>query len=75
LFEPLCQEAIAEFSNGAGKELDDKMRAPHSSSALAVDVFHYWRYGEVDRVARACSVQRKGDSLRFEVTHRTPFGG
>jgi hypothetical protein len=32
-----------DLRKGAGKELDWKMRAPHSSSALAVNVFHHWR--------------------------------
>jgi len=43
LFLPLTPEAIREFEAGAGQELEGPMRAPHSSSALAVNVFHYWR--------------------------------
>lgn len=33
----------ADFAAGAGHELEAKMRAPHSSSALAVNVFAPWR--------------------------------
>ncbi len=32
-----------DFESGAGHELEGKMRAPHSSSALAVNVFGRWR--------------------------------
>lgn len=39
LFLPLIPEAIREFEAGAGQELEGPMRAPHSSSALAVNVF------------------------------------
>lgn len=43
LFLPLTPEAIREFQAGAGQELKRSMRAPHSSSALVVNVFQYWR--------------------------------
>jgi len=32
-----------DFEAGAGRELEGKMRAPHSSSALAVNMFGRWR--------------------------------
>src|SRR4051794_22693527 len=48
LFLPLTPEALGEFQAGAGQELAGSMRAPHSSSALVVNVFHYWRlYNEL----------------------------
>jgi hypothetical protein len=43
LFLPLIPEAVREFQEGRGREVDGPMRAPHSSSALVVNVFHYWR--------------------------------
>ena len=43
LLQPLSPETRAEFAAGAGHELDDRMRRPHSSAALAVNVFEPWR--------------------------------
>ncbi len=37
------EEFAAEFAAGAGNELDKKMRAPWSSSALATNSFSLWR--------------------------------
>lgn len=42
LFQPLEQNVFEDYNKGAGKELDKKMRALHSSSALAVNLFQYW---------------------------------
>ncbi|MBM4085178.1 MAG: hypothetical protein FJ272_10350 [Planctomycetes bacterium] len=42
LFEPLSRNARVAFSRGDGDEMEDKMRAVHSSSALGVNLFHYW---------------------------------
>jgi hypothetical protein len=49
LFEPLSPEARCEIEEGDGDELVEKggpakMQAVHSSAALAVNVFHYWRH-------------------------------
>src|SRR5262245_24926477 len=49
LFEQLTDEAKQEFEEGDGGELlrgrpfDGNMFALHSSSALACNLFHYWR--------------------------------
>lgn len=48
LFEPLSDEARAQFAAGDGNELGrngtpGKMQALHSSSALGVNLFHYWQ--------------------------------
>ena len=48
LFHQLSETALASFARGSGNELVDaagrpaKMRALHSSSALAVNVFDYF---------------------------------
>lgn len=42
LFEDLSSSAKEAFTQGEGNELKSKMKAMHSSSALAVNVFHYW---------------------------------
>ncbi len=49
LFEPLSDQARREFEKGDGEELKakggpPKMHAVHSSAALTVNVFHYWRF-------------------------------
>jgi len=43
LFLPLTADAIREYQAGAGDELNQNMRAVHSSSALVANVFNYWR--------------------------------
>jgi len=43
LFQPLTTGAQAEFGSGAGSEMEGKMRALHSSSALVCNVFDHWR--------------------------------
>lgn len=59
LFIPLSSDARAEFAAGDGCELGEqgvrgKMQAHHSSSALACNVFDYWR--ERDRTPLAASL-------------------
>jgi hypothetical protein len=68
LFEPLSVEAHAEFNAGDGNELEDKMFAVNSSSAAAVNVFHYWKNGgHISEIARACGVpSTRINCLRFE---------
>jgi hypothetical protein len=52
------------------------MRALHSSSALVVNVFQYWR--EISRVGvigKALGIGDKLDAMRFEQTYPTRLGG
>ena len=71
LFLPLTPEAIREFQAGAGQELEGSMRAPHSSSALVVNVFNYWRL--YDQLGPILSVIAPGlkdyevQDVRYEV--------
>lgn len=58
-----------DFGQGAGRELDGKMRAAHSSSALAVNVFAGWR---LDPSSLSLVGQRGFEKLRFEA--RCPIG-
>lgn len=72
LFEPLSPEARAEFEAGDGEELaSGKMNAVHSSSAAAVNVFHYWRSrGMLAEIARACRVPSTAiRGMRFEAKY------
>ena len=36
-------EDYLAFKRGKGKELEEKLRAPHSSAALCVNFFKYWK--------------------------------
>jgi hypothetical protein len=68
LFEPLSPEARSEYEAGDGGELEGRMNAVHSSSALVVNAFHYWRarrlYAEIARALRIPSTGLAG--MRFE---------
>lgn len=68
LFEPLGPEARGEFESGDGDELESKMNAVHSSSALAVNLFNYWRQRELfSEIAKAIRVPSTGiTGIRFE---------
>jgi hypothetical protein len=68
LFEPPTPEARQEYEEGDGRELRRNMRAVHSSSALACNLFDYWkRLGQFSAPARACGLPAAGvASLRFE---------
>jgi len=79
-FSPLSPETIKEFKSGKGDELGDsgsrgKIQALHSSSALVVNVFEYWRSRNVDAIARVCGAPSGMTELHFEITHPTPLGG
>ena len=71
LFEPLMPEAREEFAAGDGDELEGKMNAVHSSSALGVNVFHYWRSrGLLVEIAQACRVpSTQIEGMRFEAKY------
>jgi hypothetical protein len=43
LCSSLCDESKCEYAEGDGNELGSKIRAVHSSSAAAVNLFEYWR--------------------------------
>lgn len=77
LFEPLTKESECEFVSGSGKELDGekpKMKALHSSSALACNFFQYWRYRNLNIIAKACGFNSNYNTLRFERKCEKPLG-
>lgn len=74
LFEPLQLDAKSEYQSGAGDELQDKMRALHSSAALVCNFFHYWRYRDIGIIARACGLSPGYTGLTFECAYRKPRG-
>ncbi len=59
----MSKDAIVQFEKGDGGELHDqksrfaKMKALHSSSALGVNLFHYWNTkNEVNKIAHSCGL-------------------
>lgn len=80
LFLPLGTEVEMEFRKGKGDELGAdskkaKLQALHSSSALVVNVFGYWRTRNIVSLAKACAIYKGMTELKFEQTHPTPLGG
>jgi hypothetical protein len=74
LFEPLKQDSLDEFIRGRGGELENKMLALHSSSALVVNFFHYWRYYDVSQLAVSMGLSPQHTRLQFEITYPKPAG-
>ena len=73
LFQPLLAEVKESFESGDGGELGSpgspgKMQAVHSSSALGVNVFQYWKsISEVPGVASACGLCRRGSQVSYDI--------
>jgi hypothetical protein len=77
LFQPLSSQARTDFEGGDGGELTGeksrpaKMQALHSSSALGVNIFDYWRMSsDLSTIASSCGLSKKGrvfsGDIRFE---------
>src|SRR5438309_8302770 len=73
----LSPQARQAFERGDGGELKDrasrpaKMRALHSSSALAVNVFDYWTTSDPAPLGGALDLGLEVRSLRFEAQFPT----
>ena len=76
LCQPLSPHAHRCFARGAGSELRGHMRALHSSSALAANLFDYWTERDKSPLLAALGVDAKGEtSLDFEARFPTGLGG
>lgn len=86
LFQPLSTTALAGFGKGSGAELIDtdsrpaKIKALHSSAALAVNFFDYWTGTEVTPLATAIRSDAIEDpveifKIEFERQYPTGLGG
>lgn len=81
LRRPLSAQARADFEKGSGSELLDlearpaKMRALHSSSALAVNVFDAWSAGPARPLIHALGFEGALSRIRFEAQYRTRLRG
>lgn len=69
----LHPETTKEYQRGKGHELEGKqahMKALHSSSALVVNVFDYWRrQNRIQDIARCCGAEGIINGMEFEKTH------
>ena len=74
LYEPLKQDSLDDFIRGRGGELEKKMLALHSSSALVVNFFHYWRYHGISLLAELMGLSSLYTRLQFERTYPKPAG-
>jgi len=80
LFQPMHSDTLADFQRGSGDELGEngrrgKMQALHSSSALAVNFFDYWRGLSLTWLQDAMSLNSKPVSLCFEKKFPTRLPG
>ena len=81
LFKPLMVEVRNNFTQADGRELTGnpcKMQAVHSSSALSVIIFQYWkRINQVSAIAAACGFcsadNTSSQGINFEVKY--PISG
>jgi hypothetical protein len=80
LFQPLNVATRRELDGGAGGELGldgarGKIRALHGSSALAINVFDYWRERPREPLARALGIDGTITEIEFERPFPTGMRG
>ena len=81
LFKPLSEKTRLQFENGSGSELEDgntrpaKMRALHSSSALAVNFFDHWVDIDKSALQAALGLGQEIISISFEEQFPTGLDG
>ncbi len=73
LFQPLLSDVRKAFESGDGNELGSqcspgKMQAIHSSSALGVNIFQYWKsISDVPTIASLCGFCKKGTNVSIDI--------
>ncbi|RQD58789.1 MAG: hypothetical protein D5R98_08130 [Desulfonatronovibrio sp. MSAO_Bac4] len=81
LFQPLNQQSKEAFDQGSGSELRDrptgaaKMRALHSSSALAVNFFDAWVDNDAGALMKILGLKQESVNIRFEGQYPTGLPG
>ena len=80
LFQPLHEATRAEFGAGAGDELGEpgrpgKLASLYSSSALATNMFDFWRGRNATALFDALGFDAGGSVVRFEAKHPTGLQG
>ena len=80
LFKSLSEKTKNELKNGDGGELDGevdfpaKIQALHSSSALGINLFDYWREEpDLSMLFEACGLSRGGCNLSGEIQFEQKF--
>lgn len=78
LFRPMSTASISEFSKGDGGELGNpykrgKIQALHSSSALACNVFDYWRGRDATILTKSLGLSAKNPT-NIEFERKFPTG-
>ena len=80
LFEPLLTEVKDEFNKGDGHELKSsngypaKVNALHSSSALSINIFHYWkRLNKLDIISTACGLCNSTNQSQLKLNFEKKF--
>lgn len=73
LFQSLLLDVRTSFEAGDGNELGTtvlpgKMQAVHSSSALGINVFQYWKsITDVPTIAALCGLCKKGSNVSYDI--------
>lgn len=75
LWRPLSETSRDAFEKGSGSELKCKMRALHSSSALAVNFFDYWTIGDRTVLEKLLDLPSTPNSMEFEAQFPTGLRG
>ncbi len=81
LFKPMSEQTKKAFDKGSGSELNDspghpaKMRAVHSSSTLAVNVFDPWVGSDAGPLDLALNLSPGTTDIRFEKKYPTGLPG
>lgn len=75
LWRGLSDSSRTAFEKGSGSELKGKMRALHSSSALAVNFFDYWSTAEATTLMQLLELDSLVSAMRFEAQHYTGLPG
>ncbi len=80
LFEPLSSNVLEEFSKGDGGEflsknnLPAKVNAVHSSSALGINMFQYWKTSDkINNIAHACGLCAKQNKTQTDIHFEQKF--
>jgi len=77
LFEPLLRDVQKKIEEGDGGELTGKpckMQAVHSSSALSVNIFQYWKgIDQIPAVATACGFCNRNNNTPQDINFEVKF--
>ena len=80
LFQPLNQQTRKELLEGDGSELNRgtnrpaKIQALHSSSALGINIFDYWRnFSDISIIVSACGLTRSDNHITGKIKFEQKF--